>query len=325
LRTEFSRFGGRAALVSAITAHTPVRALRATALPAAIHTQRTPPLVEINNAYQSFANDFAQVAQAYVASISSSITNTVPVSTSVTQPYISGSTSMQVDDASVFGPNGVFAAPLTASATVNGVPVGNFTLVGRSNNTLFIDVTNSSQVNLSQGTVINANVSGTSQTSAAAIFPTFIVNRSQQMAIQLVNYFNSLPLKLPKFNAPPHTPTQRGAIQSYIYQQIAGSASTSLMQSLLLVPLPTTASSDLFIYESAAVAAIKQSQMQTTGGVRQVFAGRILVPAPAPANRLGVPFSGSTGSGSTSGTSGTSTTATGTGSTGSSSSGTIPL
>ncbi|MGA7496670.1 MAG: hypothetical protein WBX00_08085 [Isosphaeraceae bacterium] len=44
------------------------------------------------------------------------------------------------------------------------------------------------------------------------------------MAINLVVYFNGFPIKLPAFNPPPHTPTQRGAIQSYVYQQVAEAA-----------------------------------------------------------------------------------------------------
>ena len=80
--------------------------------------------------------------------------------------------------------------------------------------------------------------------SAAGIFPSFIINRTNQMAIDLVQYFNSLPLKLPYFNTPPHTPNNRGAIQNYVYGSVAGGG-TSLQQSLLAIPLPTTAGSDL--------------------------------------------------------------------------------
>ena len=87
------------------------------------------------------------------------------------------------------------------------------------------------------------------------------------MAIDLVQYFNSLPLKLPYFNTPPHTPNNRGAIQKYVYDSVAGSGSsststtgtssaqgisafpgvgaTSLQQLLLAIPLPTTTGSDL--------------------------------------------------------------------------------
>ena len=65
------------------------------------------------------------------------------------------------------------------------------------------------------------------QTSAAGIFPSYIINRTNQMAIDLVQYFNSLPLKLPYFNTPPHTPNSRGAIQNYVYNSVAGAASTT--------------------------------------------------------------------------------------------------
>ncbi len=52
----------------------------------------------------------------------------------------------------------------------------------------------------------------------------YLTNRARQMAINLVVYFNGFPIKLPAFNPPPHTPTQRGAIQSYVYQQVAEAA-----------------------------------------------------------------------------------------------------
>ncbi len=127
--------------------------------------------------------------------------------------------------------------------------------------------------------------------SAASIFPSFITNRTNQMAIDLVQYFNSLPLKLPYFNTPPHTPNSRGAIQNYVYSSVAG-GTTSLQQSLLAIPLPTTAGSDLQIYNTAVASAIAQSRTQTLNGVSQVYAGRIRVSAPAPNNRYGAAESG---------------------------------
>jgi hypothetical protein len=52
--------------------------------------------------------------------------------------------------------------------------------------------------------------------------------------------------------------------------------------------LPTTAGSDLQIYDAAVAAAVAQSRVQTLNGVSQVFAGRLLVSVPAPNNRFGV-------------------------------------
>lgn len=131
-------------------------------------------------------------------------------------------------------------------------------------------------------------VPSTSQTNAAGIFPSFIVNRTNQMAIDLVQYFNGLPLKLPKFNNPPHTPINRGAIQNYVYNSVAGGESMSLQQSLLAIPLPTTAGSDLQIYNAAMQAAVAQSRTLTLNGVSQIYAGRLLISTPAPNNRFGV-------------------------------------
>ena len=112
------------------------------------------------------------------------------------------------------------------------------------------------------------------------------------MAIDLVQYFNSLPLKLPYFNTPPHTPNNRGAIQNYVYGSVAGSGTTSLQQSLLAIPLPTTAGSDLQIYNETVASAIEQSRIQTLNGVSEIYAGQLRVAAPSPNNRYGAHESG---------------------------------
>jgi hypothetical protein len=196
---------------------------------------------------------------------------------------------------------------------MGGFNRGSLYLTAYSGNVLSVDPTHSSQVDLSVGATLSASVTTSAQTSAASIFPSFIVNSTNQMAIDLVQYFNSLPLKLPYFNAPPHTPNSRGAIQNYVYNSVAGAASTSqsssgtgaqgiealpgigatsLQQLLLAIPLPTTAGSDLTIYDQTVADAIQQSLTQTLNGVAEVYAGKILVSAPAKNNRYGVNASG---------------------------------
>jgi len=130
------------------------------------------------------------------------------------------------------------------------------------------------------------------QPYATDIFLSYITNRTNQMAIDLVQYFNSLPLKLPFFNTPPHTPNNRGAIQNYVYGSVAGGGTTSLQQSLLAIPLPTTAGSDLQIYNATVASAIEQSLIQTLNGVSEVYAGQLRVSAPSPNNRYGADESG---------------------------------
>jgi hypothetical protein len=264
---------------------------------------RPTPAAEINAQYDAFLADFRTVEQAYIESINSQSANTVSVSAKLTAPYAVTSTLLQVDNASVFGPDGAFGTPVTAFATVNNIPVGTFVLTGRSGNTLILDPAQLPPVSLNPGVVLVANVPATSQTSASAIFPSFITNRAAEMAINLVTYFNSLPLRLPRFNAPPHTPNQRGAIQAYVYQQVAGGSATSLQGSLLAITLPTTAGSDLKIYDAAVAAAVAQSRQRTLNGVNQVYAGKLQIPAPAPANRLGINFNTSGGGASSGGTS----------------------
>jgi len=274
---------------------------------------RITPAAEINAQYSAFANDFATVEQLYVTSINEQSAGTVTVTASVTAPYTSGAASIQVNNASAFFPNGSTTA-VTATATSGSFVLGSFSLTGFSGNTLFVNITASSPVDLPTGTTLSASVTTSSQSSAAGIFPSFITNRTNQMAIDLVQYFNSLPLKLPYFNAPPHTPNSRGAIQNYVFNSVAGAnmtsqsssgtqgaegiealagvGATSLQQFLLAIPLPTATGSSLQIYNATVASAIQQSLTQTLNGVAEVYAGNILVSAPPRNNRYGVNESG---------------------------------
>jgi hypothetical protein len=273
-------------------------------------SRRVPPAAKINSEYASFLADFRKVEQAYVASLNDQAAGTTTVSANLVQPYVSGGSQAVVDDASVFGPNGTFSSPITATVTVSGVANGAFlTLVGRSGNTLIVDPTSSSAVSLSgAGVALTAAVPASAQTSAAAIFPTYITNRANLMAINLVSYFNGLPQKLPYFNAPPRTPNQRGAIQNYVYSSIMGSGSTNLVGSLGAIPLPATAGSDLQIYDASVAIAVEQSRIQVQNGVTLVFSGRQKVPIQAPNSRLGIAANTGAGVGAT--TTGTTTTST---------------
>jgi hypothetical protein len=273
--------------------------------------QRVAPAAMINREYEAFLADFRRVEQAYVASLNEQSTGTTTVSSSLVQPYVSGGSQAVVENASVFGANGPFTAPVTASVSVSGVPNGAFlSLVGRNGNTLIIDPTASSPVSLPSGATLTASVPSTAQTSAAAVFPTFITNRANQMAINLVIYFNGLPQKLPYFNTPPRTPNQRGAIQKFVYSSITGSGTTNLVGALTSIPLPTTAGSDLQIYDAAVSSAVEQSRLQVQNGVTQIFNGRLKVPIQAPNNRLGIAANsgGGAGGASTGASTGTSTT-----------------
>jgi hypothetical protein len=253
----------------------------------AAHPKRITPTAAINLEYASFVSDFEQVEAAYIASLTSQSTGSATVFAMVTSDYTAGSVQIQVDNASVFGANGTFASPINATASVGGVTVGTFSLTGRSGNLLLVNTAQSSLINLNQGTVLSASVPITAASSAGAIFPSYINARAQEMALNLVVYFNNFPLKLPAFNAPPHTPTQRGAIQSFVYQQIAGGSPTSLVGSLQLIPLPATSSSDLTIYNQTVLAAIEQSRQRVLSGVNEIFSGKLRIAAPQPANRLG--------------------------------------
>jgi hypothetical protein len=207
---------------------------------------------------------------------------------------------MQVADAGVFGPEGEFPSPVTATAMIGAVPVGTFTLTGSFGNQLAVDTTQSSAVSLASETTLTATVTTSAATSAQAIFPNYITTSTQQLAVNLVAYFNSLPIKLPRMYAPPHQSQRSGALQQYVFQQVAGPESTSLQKSLLAVALPTTPGADLEIYDAAVKAALDASRTQLLSGVQQIFAGKLPV----------IPINASTTSSSTS-TAGTSSSSTG--------------
>jgi len=275
------------------------------------HAQkRVTPAAEINAQYTAFLTAFNQQLESYVESLNQTSTGTVTVSATVTAAYAAGSPTIVVDDAAVFGPSGTFSTPVLTTATIGSAPpIGTFTLTGSSGNTLTINVADSSFIPMSVGTVLTATIPSSASSSASLIFPSYITNSTIQMAINLVKYFNSLPVVLPKENAPPHTPVQRGAIQKYIFQSIASGQSSSLQQSLLAISLPTTPGADLSIYSAAVNSAVAASRLQVINGIQQIYARTLLISATAPANRLGEIFNTGTSSSSSSSTS-TSGTAT---------------
>ncbi len=216
-------------------------------------------------------------------SIDEQSTNDVTVSATVDSTYTPPSSVIQVDNAAVFGPEGTFTPAIVANAILGTVSLGQVTLTGSSGNLLIVDPAQPPTVTLPVGTVLTASVPISAQSSAASIFPSYITDSTIQMAINLVKYFNNLPIKLPPENAPPHTPVQRGAIQSFVYDSIAavstsslyqytdGSVPPSLQELLLAIPLPTTPGSDLQIYKASVMSAIAESHQQLTDGIAQIF------------------------------------------------------
>jgi hypothetical protein len=278
-------------------------------------TKRLTPIEKINQQYADFTTAFNSVLDSYVQSINEQSTGQVAVSTTVVGNYSTPPlpSTILVADAAVFGPEGDFSTAVTATALLGTATLGTVNITGSSGNYLIITSAGSA-TSLPAGTVLAASVSTSAQTSAQAIFPSYITNSTSQMGMNLVEYFNNLPIKLPPKNAPPHTPIQRGAIQAYVYQNIAGSQADSLQQLLLAMTLPTTTGSDLQIYQAAVDSAIAESNRQILDGVQQIFNRTLLVNAQAPANRLGEDFNSSSGS-STGSSSTTSSSGSGTSST----------
>lgn len=277
---------------------------------------RIGPAVEIRKQYAAFYTAFQQVEASYVQSLNQQATGTVSVATTLTAPYLAGMATMQVADAGVFGPEGVFGTPVIATALVGSVPVGTFTITGSSGNQIALNTAQSSAVSLDSGTTLAAQVSSSATTSAGLIFPSYIVTSSQTLAINLVKYFNSLPIRLPRMYASPHYPQRAGALQQYVYQVVASGTAASLEQTLNSIPLPLTPGGDLRIYDAAVQAAIFASRQRMLNGVQQIFANKYPV---IPVGYGGVTAGGTTGS---TGTTGSSTSTGSPGATGGSSTGT---
>ncbi len=259
--------------------------------------KRLTPVQEINSQYATFLDQFRQVESYYVSSFYEQTTNTSSVSTQVQTAYAAGSPVMVVDDASVFGPAGTYSTPVSATASLGGVTIGTFSLIGSSGNQLIINPADSSFVPLNPGTTISATVPANAVTNAAAIFPSYITNSTIQLGVVLVQYFNNVPFALPNKSTRPHTSPQAGAIQELTYLEIAGASPDSLQNLLLAITLPTTPGSSLKIYDSAVNDTVNASRLKVLEGVRQIYAGNIQVP--------GTTSSASTTSGSTSGTAST--------------------
>jgi hypothetical protein len=138
-------------------------------------------------------------------------------------------------------------------------------------------------------------------TSAASIFPSYISASTNQLAVTLVRYFNTLPIKLPRKFAFPHQSRQTGAIQQLVYDQIAGTAATSLEQVLLAITLPTTTDGDLDIYNAAVETAVNASRINLLDSVAQVWNGTLpVVPSNVTSFTASAPSTSTTGSSSSS-------------------------
>jgi hypothetical protein len=265
-------------------------------------SERVTPAEEINNQYAQFSAAFQSAVVSYTGTLNQTSTGTVSVVTTLTAAYTAGSASMVVNNAAVFGPEGTYPNVVDATAFVGNVSVGQVAILGSSGNTLAIQTSGTTTPSLAAGTALTALVPTSASNSAATIFPSFITANSQQLAVKLVSYFNSLPFKLPRMFAFPHQDARSGALQQYVFQIVAGAASTSLEQTLIAVTLPQTPGGDLQIYQSAVAYAINASRLQMLDGVQQIFSGKLQV----------VPTSlSSSSSSSTAGTSSTSTTGTG--------------
>jgi hypothetical protein len=261
---------------------------------------RITPAQEINKQYDLFLKNFQNQEALYVQTFSKQASSSRTVRTFLTAAYQPGSLEMQVQDAAVFG-LGVTPSGLSATALVNGSPTGVVSIIGiLSTTTLLINPGASSTPPLPVGTVLTATVPSTATSSAGTIFPSYITASSQQLAVNLVSYFNNLPFKLPRKFAFPHQPQQSGALQQYVAQVVVGASFASLEQTLLVIALPLTPGSDLQIYDNTVTTAVNASRVRMLNGVQQIFANKLPV---IPTNVLS--SSSTSGTGTTTGTTAT--------------------
>jgi hypothetical protein len=276
------------------------------------HTpKRLTPTQEVNLQYATFLNNFNAELVIYAEALTAQSTGFVPVTATVTATYIvNSSAEIQVSNAAVFGPPGPFSysPPLTVSASFGTETFPSFEVLGSSGNNLIVNPNKPPTTNLPVGTVLTANVPTSAASSAMAIFPSYITNSTILLATNLVRYFNNIRIELPPKNTPLRSQEQGGAIQSYVYQNIAGSMATSLQQLLLAITLPATPGPDLQIYQDAAESAIAESNQRILDGIMQIWGRTLLINAQPPVNSLGETFNTGTAtpaSGSTTGTTAT--------------------
>ena len=162
-------------------------------------SKRLTPAQKINQEYANFTTAFNNVLANYAQSINEESTGQLSVSTTVQGNYSTPPlpSTILVADAAVFGPEGDFSSPVTATALLGSATLGTVYITGSSGNYLIITPASGTATTLPTGTVLAANVPTSAQSSAQSIFPSYITNSTIQMAISLVQYFNNVPIKLP--------------------------------------------------------------------------------------------------------------------------------
>ena len=171
-------------------------------------SSRVTPAQEINNQYAQFLAAFQTVGESYVQSLNESSTGTTTVSATLTAPYLAGTASMQVNDAAVFGPAGIFATPITATAGGHRPrrPVRPDRQLGkyRRRQPDPFERGLAGQRHRADGPGDHLRIEQRRRDP-----PQLYHQQLAQLAVKLVTYFNSLPFKLPRMFALPHQEADR--------------------------------------------------------------------------------------------------------------------
>jgi hypothetical protein len=254
----------------------------AVAAAAAAAARRLTPVQKIAQEYASFAADFQAVQAVYLAAIGGSGSGVATAT--LAQAMSPNSGLMVVDDTSGL-PLPTATTPMTLTASVNGSVVGLYQAGGVVGTTLtqvqVFDPTQNAfraflptDASLPAGTVLSASVSGpdSGDTDALSQFQTYVTGRLQTMSQTLITYLNRLPIKLPRSPSTPRNPGPRNAVQLVVFRQLTGNTSSSLKNTLLAIPVPTSSSAtDLAFYQATTQQAIATSQNALLESFRLTF------------------------------------------------------
>lgn len=271
---------------------------------------RPAPLIDfVNTQYAAFATDFRAAEQVYLNALAAQSTGQQTVSATLSQAYVPGSGVLAVSDGMTFG-NPSASAPLQLTAMIGGQPVQLFQATGRTGNVLIgvAAFDPASQAFTSPGIPLPASTTqlvatvpaSGSAASAAGLFTSYVFQRAEQLAQDLVTFLNRLPVKLPRVPGQPRKPGPRNAVQLYTTSTILGSDPNSLISTLQAIPLPVDLGPSRVLYEATTGTAIDQSRSSLLEGMRLLFANRglnapISTPTTIPlrgGNQLGMDFSG---------------------------------
>jgi hypothetical protein len=238
------------------------------------------PVEFIAQQYATFQVDFLRAFNAYMDTIPSTGGQTVTVSEPLVTPYVPGSGILTVASGTAFAlASPSVSTPLIVTATTGTAAIATFAVGGVSGNNLFLLPTADPGPALPVGVQIEAtlNLNGNVIDTAAEEFTSYTVQRSNALAQSLVQYYNRLPVKLPKAIGRPRQPQPRNAIQTFIANSINGPSPLGLAGSLTGIPLPLGFGPAVDVYVASALTTIATSRDGLNEGIRLIYTGQDVI------------------------------------------------